>query len=224
MNDDNEMMKSEIWFPIIKFGKNQYGSIFLMTYFEVSNYGNVRGHLFKGKKWSDDFVTIKNGRRVIKSGLHGNMVYQLVDRLFRGPLPKGYDVHHIDGNKLNDRLDNLERVTNSWHAAHHIEEYWNNEENHTKRAEQTKQMWSDKDKRDEIISKIKESQTEEVRQKKSNASKNNWKDSDYREKCLKNLKQDTTLGKKLYNNGMRCKYFTSKEEAEQNGYINKGKI
>lgn len=216
-------MEEEIWYPVIKFGKNQHGTITLMTYFSVSNYGNVKGHLFKGKKWEDDFVTIKNGRRAIKSGLHGNMVYQLVDRLFRGPLPEGYDVHHIDGNKLNDRLDNLERVTNSWHAAHHMEEYWSNEENHIKRSEQTKQTWSDKDKRDEIISKIKESQTEEVRQKKSVASKNNWKNSDYREKCIKNLNPANTSGKHWYNNGVKRKMFYTEEEAFAEGYKNKGK-
>lgn len=150
-----EYMEEEIWYPVIKFAKNQYGTITLMTYYLISNYGNVKGYLLKFKKFDDNTIKIKNGRKCIGSGVHGTYIYQLVDRLFRGPLPKGYDVHHIDGNKLNDRLDNLKRVTNSWHAAHHIEEYWNDEENHIKRMEQTKQMWKDDVKRKEIIDKIK---------------------------------------------------------------------
>ena len=74
--------------------------------FKVSNLGNVDGAE----------VTIKkDGRRHV-----GNKpIYKLVDTLFRGDLPKGMIVHHIDFNKLNDSLDNLQRITRAEHAAIH---------------------------------------------------------------------------------------------------------
>jgi hypothetical protein len=36
-----------------------------------------------------------------------------------GPLPPGWHVHHIDGNRLNNRLDNLVAIRHNDHARHH---------------------------------------------------------------------------------------------------------
>jgi hypothetical protein len=36
-----------------------------------------------------------------------------------GPIPKGYAVHHIDFNKLNNNLENLELLTHSEHSKKH---------------------------------------------------------------------------------------------------------
>lgn len=36
-----------------------------------------------------------------------------------GPIPAGYDIHHRDGNKLNNTLENLELVAHQAHAQHH---------------------------------------------------------------------------------------------------------
>ena len=37
-----------------------------------------------------------------------------------GPIPKGYSIHHIDGNKLNNKIENLEMLT---HSEHHKKHY-----------------------------------------------------------------------------------------------------
>lgn len=37
----------------------------------------------------------------------------------RGPIPRGMGIHHIDRNKLNDSIDNLELVSKSEHLAIH---------------------------------------------------------------------------------------------------------
>lgn len=37
-------------------------------------------------------------------------VDQLVWQAFKGKIPEGMEIYHLDGNKLNDRLDNLRLI------------------------------------------------------------------------------------------------------------------
>ena len=108
----------EIWLPYIKFqrvGKNRQIQLISFVYF--SNLGNVKGYLWNRQKLTPDMIyEYKTGRRVI----NGSYIYKILDELFRGPLPKGYVVHHKDHNKLNDNLDNLERIPKSIHCCHHM--------------------------------------------------------------------------------------------------------
>ena len=46
-----------------------------------------------------------------------------VFELENGPIPRGMGIHHKDGNKLNDRLDNFELVNKAEHLDKHRAEY-----------------------------------------------------------------------------------------------------
>lgn len=119
----------EIWKKYTQYRGNGKGT--LVTDIEISNLGNVRGFLFDGHEFTNADIKIIDGRRCLGST---NMIFQLVDKLFRGLLPYGMIVHHKDMNKLNDCLDNLQRLTRAEHAKIHSPKnkassgfkWWNN--------------------------------------------------------------------------------------------------
>ena len=97
--------------------------------YEVSNYGNVRS-LPRTVEWSrfgKELVSHRSGRqmshsqdqdgyRIIgltnKDGVRKTeKVHRLVCAAFIGPCPDGYQVGHIDENKANNFIGNLEYVT-----------------------------------------------------------------------------------------------------------------
>lgn len=47
-------------------------------------------------------------------------IHRLVIETFTGPCPDGYECHHIDGDKTNNRLDNLEWILKSEHIKTNI--------------------------------------------------------------------------------------------------------
>ena len=49
-------------------------------------------------------------------------IHILLYKTFIGPIPNGYDVHHINGNKLDNRLENLELIDKHTHRKMHYEE------------------------------------------------------------------------------------------------------
>lgn len=63
-----------------------------------------------------------------KQGNHSKRWHRLIFEDFYGPIPKGYIVHHKDGNKLNNCLMNLEILKQSTHRTNH---YLNSDENTT---------------------------------------------------------------------------------------------
>lgn len=64
-----------------------------------------------------DYDDGKNGYRKIKIYPDGSKnrvsfwVNRLVYQAFRGPIPAGMEVDHIDGNRLNNHIENLSLVT-----------------------------------------------------------------------------------------------------------------
>ena len=94
-------------------------------WYDISDLGNVRRMKGFGKI---TFVgrllkpQVRFGYHIVslyKNGVQqNNRVHRLVMAAFVGPCPNGMQVNHIDGNKSNNRLENLEYVTQSENAIH----------------------------------------------------------------------------------------------------------
>ncbi|TPV94108.1 MAG: hypothetical protein B7733_16985 [Myxococcales bacterium FL481] len=97
-------MYREVWKPIPGY-----------VGYDVSNRGRVRSRCLPGRpRILRPWVT----RRYLKIGLfrdgrrHRLRVHRLVAITFFGPA-RGREVDHVDGNRLNNRLENLEYVSPS---------------------------------------------------------------------------------------------------------------
>ena len=96
----------------------------LETY-AVSNFGRVkrakRGNRTQIGHISTPFLSRHGYFRVVLSiNNHQKkyFVHRLVMLAFVGVCPDGLEVNHIDGNKLNNRLDNLEYISRSENQKH----------------------------------------------------------------------------------------------------------
>ena len=64
-----------------------------------------------------DIKLMRGGKRV------HNYVHRLVWEVFIGEIPIGYEINHIDHDKQNNALGNLELVTHSMNIKKSIEKY-----------------------------------------------------------------------------------------------------
>lgn len=86
--------------------------------YEISNYGNI-----KNIKSNRD-MSIINGGKYPTIGLHKNgnrywyHIHVLVMETFYGPNIHGLEINHIDGNKRNNNINNLEYVSRSDNMKH----------------------------------------------------------------------------------------------------------
>lgn len=103
-------------------------------FYEVSNKGRVRsldrmvkvragglrkhhGRVLKpgiGKPGYPICALVKHGKQISKN------IHQLVMLAFVGPPPKGKEINHIDGDKTNNNLENLEYVTSRQNSRHAV--------------------------------------------------------------------------------------------------------
>lgn len=88
--------------------------------YQFSNLGRVRNKklnnkIIKGVPNSRGYLRIHNTRTKTSIFIHREIA-----RLFLGECPKGYVVNHKDNNPLNNKIDNLEYVTQSDNIRHCI--------------------------------------------------------------------------------------------------------
>jgi hypothetical protein len=100
--------------------------------YDVSNRGRVRSYYRMGRGQVEE-----TPQRVLRPGemsggyplvsLHdgagagagaSHLVHRLVMLAFVGPCPEGMECNHLDGDKTNNRIENLEYVTKSENAIH----------------------------------------------------------------------------------------------------------
>jgi hypothetical protein len=85
----------------------------------VSDEGHVRSIKRRRLK-----ALVKNKRGYVQVNLyrHGRvknfLVHRLVAQAFLGDIPRGWEVNHIDGNKINNHLPNLELVSAAQNRHH----------------------------------------------------------------------------------------------------------
>lgn len=124
----NEEYLKELWVPAIGFEK----------YYEVSNLGRVRSkdrlaknsrgnsyRLWKGRVLS---LNLKNNKKYIncklsiKGKTYTRQLHWLVLASFKAkPSAEKWEINHIDGDKRNNKLKNLEWVTSKQNKIHAIE-------------------------------------------------------------------------------------------------------
>lgn len=106
-------MSDEVWKPV--FGGN----------YEISSHGRFRratagNRTFAGKIIKP--IKAKNGYLSVRPIINGKhkqcMVHRIVAEAFIGPCPAGLEVNHIDGNKQNHHVSNLEYVTHAENLRH----------------------------------------------------------------------------------------------------------
>ncbi len=104
----------------------------IVKYSENMDKAEINNQSFRRDKKTGYYLSSRkiNGPR---KGLH---VY--VWELFNGKVPEGYDVHHIDGNKKNNEIENLEILNRSDHAKEHGRRL--TDEQREERAERLRKM------------------------------------------------------------------------------------
>ena len=95
--------------------------------YSVSNLGRVRrdapgagtkaGRLVTGSLLSNGYRLLHLGRGS-RHDKFAKSRHRVVAKAFLGPCPQGKEVNHKDGDKTNDRADNLEYVTHAENQAH----------------------------------------------------------------------------------------------------------
>jgi len=73
-------------------------------------YKNKLGTLLKG--------TIRHGYHFVYTGSRQERTHRLVVEAFIGEIKDGFEVNHIDGNKLNNNVSNLEIVSHLENMSH----------------------------------------------------------------------------------------------------------
>jgi len=72
----------------------------------------------RSKKLRNGYIN-KDGYKVIRFLGNHYLEHRYIWEKHKGYIPKGYTIHHIDGNKLNNKIENLQLWTNKDHVNLH---------------------------------------------------------------------------------------------------------
>mgnify|MGYP001559225428 CR=1 FL=1 len=99
------------------FAKNKY-NIYCSRYC-VSQYRMKELRGINSKKWKDSYIG-KNGYEYKKQNGKFRLNHIIIyEEHYKIKIPKGFIVHHIDNNRLNNNIDNLRLMTIGEHLKHH---------------------------------------------------------------------------------------------------------
>lgn len=95
--------------------------------YDISDYGLIYSHPRKGTKGGysygkpnkENYLTMVFSKNGIETRKRINI---LVYETFVGEVPNGYEIHHINHNRQDNRLENLCALLSSEHSKEHIEE------------------------------------------------------------------------------------------------------
>jgi len=82
-------------------------------YWKVTRRGKTRKGVKAGNKKADGYVRVKYGGKLLYA-------HRIIYTMFHGPIPEGMEIDHIDGNRSNNRIENLrcvDKATNLRAAA-----------------------------------------------------------------------------------------------------------
>ena len=103
---------TEIWKPVVGY-EGQY---------DVSSLGRVRSHVAKKPLLVLSQYRRKDGYLQVQLKVNqkpqNRLVHTLVDEAFNGPRVSGLEVNHVDGDKRNNDIGNLQRVTHQENVRH----------------------------------------------------------------------------------------------------------
>lgn len=97
-----------------KWIKGYEGSYQISSYGRIKSFrGNPNGYILKQTNKTGWYFTVnlyKGDKKYATDRIH-----RLVAKHFIGEIPYGFEVNHIDGNKQNNRVDNLEIISKQEH-------------------------------------------------------------------------------------------------------------
>lgn len=123
-------ISTEEMYNIYKSGKSlqEIGKLFGITRQSVYARFNKKGFVLRKLK-KKPFIIVDDLKFTINrdgyyecTTIDRYMLHNHVWEKHNGKMPKGYEIHHIDNNKLNNNIDNLMLVTPSEHAKIHVKE------------------------------------------------------------------------------------------------------
>lgn len=87
-----------------------------MHYERRRQFGNAGTAELRRAENGTGYVTCEGYRQIRVDG-HQRLEHDVIWERANGPIPDGYEIHHINGVRLDNRLDNFQLLTKAKHAS-----------------------------------------------------------------------------------------------------------